>query len=113
MEQDMKNLLIAGTAVALLASGYAYAQDMDTTLTIAPEHRTIIKQYVVKEHVRPVVVKEDVAVGGVVPEDVTLEPVPSAWISTAPEVKSYDYFDWNGKVVFVEPKSRKVVQIVD
>ncbi|HEY4115745.1 MAG TPA: DUF1236 domain-containing protein [Rhizomicrobium sp.] len=109
----MKHLLIAGTAVALLASGYAYAQDDDATLTIAPEHRTIIKQYVVKEHVRPVTVREDVAVGAVVPEGVTIEPVPTEWTTTAPEVRNYDYFDYNGKVVFVEPKSRKVVQIVD
>lgn len=109
----MKHLLIAGAAVALLASGYAYAQDAEATLTITPAHRTIIKQYIVKEHVRPATIREDVAVGAVIPADVTLEPVPSAWISTAPEVKSYDYFDWNGKVVFVEPQSRKVVQIVE
>jgi hypothetical protein len=113
MEHIMKHLLIASTAAALLATSYAYAQDMDDTVTIAPEHRTIIKQYVVKEHVRPVTVKENVTVGAVVPEDVTLEPVPSAWVSSVPEVSHYDYFDWNGKVVFVEPKSRKVVQIID
>ena len=107
----MKTLTIAGAAAALLASGYAMAQD--TTLTIEPAHRTIIKQYVVKEHIRPVTVKESVAVGTVLPEDVSLQPVPEAWVTTAPEVQNYEYFDWNGKVVFVEPKTRKVVQIVD
>lgn len=106
----MKSLLIASSAIAILASGYAMAQD--ATLTIEPAHRTIIKQYVVKEHVQPVVVKEDVAVGTVLPDDVTLQPVPGDWVTTAPEVKNYEYFDWNGKVVFVEPKTRKVVTIV-
>jgi Protein of unknown function (DUF1236) len=111
LEQVMKHLLIAGSAAALLASGYVMAQD--TTLTIEPAHRTIIKQYIVKEHVRPAPIRETVAVGTVLPEDVTLQPVPSAWTSSVPEVSSYDYVDWNGKVVFVEPKTRKVVSIVD
>jgi hypothetical protein len=85
----------------------------DATLTIEPAHRTIIKQYVVKEHVRPVAVKESLDVGAVLPEDVTLQPVPDAWSTEIPEVRNYEYVDWNGKVVFVEPKTRKVVQIVD
>jgi hypothetical protein len=107
----MKHLLIAGTAAALLAGGYAMAQE--ATLTIEPAHRTIIKQYIVKEHVRPAPIRETVAVGTVLPEDVTLQPVPSAWTTSIPEVSNYEYVDWNGKVVFVEPKTRKVVSIVD
>lgn len=106
----MKAILIA-SAAALLATSYASAQD--ETVTIEPAHRTIIHQYIVKEHVRPVTVKESIAVGATLPEEVTLEPVPSAWTTEIPEVRSYQYFDWNGKVVFVEPKSRRVVQIVD
>jgi uncharacterized protein DUF1236 len=107
----MKHLVYASAAAALLAGGYAMAQD--ATLTIEPAHRTIIKQYVVKEHVRPMKIKADVAIGTVLPEDVSLQPVPQEWVTTAPEVSNYDYFDWNGKVVFVEPKTRKVVSIVD
>ena len=107
----MKRISIAAAAAALLASGYAMAQD--AALTIEPAHETIIKQYVVKEKVQPVRVKEDVAVGAVVPEGVTLQPVPDTLVTEVPEVRNYDYFDWNGKVVFVEPQTRKVVQIVD
>ena len=107
----MKGLLIAGTAATLLAGGYAMAQD--AMLTIEPAHRTIIKQYVVKEHIRPAPIRETVAVGTVLPADVTLQPVPSAWATSVPEVSSYEYVDWNGKVVFVEPKTRKVVSIID
>ena len=65
LEQSMKYLLIAGSAAALLASGYAMAQD--ATLTIEPAHRTIIKQYVVKEHIRPIKIRESVAIGTVLP----------------------------------------------
>ena len=59
----MKHILFAATAAALLASGYAVAQD--ATLTIEPTHRTIIHQYVVKERMAPVRVKESIAVGAV------------------------------------------------
>ena len=38
----MKHLVYASAAAALLAGGYAMAQD--ATLTIEPAHRTIIKQ---------------------------------------------------------------------
>ncbi len=107
----MKKLIFAGAAAALLAGGYAMAQD--ATLTIEPAQRTIIKQYVVKEHVKPVTVKENVAVGTVLPANVTLQPVPDAWTTEIPSVSSYEYVDWDGKVVFVDPKTRKVVQIVD
>ena len=106
----MKSYLIAGSTIALLASGYAMAQD--AVLTIAPAHRTVIKQYVVKEKIKPVTVKE-VAVGTVLPDDVTLQTVPDSWVTTAPEVRGYEYVDWNGKVVFVEPKTRRVVTIVE
>jgi len=106
----MKLVLIAATA-ALLATGYATAQE--ATLTIEPAHRTFIHQYVVKEHIRPLRIKETVAVGTVLPADVELQPVPAAWTTEIPEVSSYEYFNWNGKVVFVEPKTRRVVQIVD
>jgi len=107
----MKLALIAATAAAVLGSGYAVAQD--ATLTIEPSHRTIIHQYVVKEHVQPVRIKESVAVGAVLPADVTLQPVPQEWTTEIPEVANYQYFDWNGKVVFVEPQTRRVVQIVE
>lgn len=107
----MKLALIAATAAAVLGSGYAVAQD--ATLTIEPAHRTIIHQYVVKEHVQPVRIKESVAVGTVLPADVTLQPVPQEWTTEIPEVANYQYFDWDGKVVFVEPQTRRVVQIVE
>jgi len=107
----MRHLMLAGAAATLLVSGYAMAQD--ATLTIEPAHRTIIKQYIVKEKVRPIRVKETVTVGAVVPADVELQAVPETIYDEAPEVKNYEYFDWDGKVVFVEPHSRKVVQIVD
>jgi len=107
----MRVVLIAAAAAAVLGSSYAMAQD--ATLTIEPAHRTIIHQYVVKERIKPVRIKESVAVGSVLPADVALQPVPAEWATQIPEVANYQYVDWDGKVVFVEPQTRRVVQIVD
>ena len=109
----MKTLMIAASA-ALFVSTCAMAEVVErTTFTIEPAHRTVIKQYVVKEHVRPIQIKERVVIGATLPEDVELQAVPEAWVTDVPEVRDYDYVDWNGKVVLVEPKSRRVVQIID
>src|SRR6185295_8357280 len=52
-DQDMKRTVFAGvTALALLTAGQVLADSV--TLQIAPEQRTRIKEYVVKEKVKPV-----------------------------------------------------------
>jgi len=109
--------LVAVAAAGFLASGSAFAQmsteTTTTTWTVKPQERTVIKDYVVKEKVRPEAIKEDVAIGTPVPADVQLQPVPAAIYTRVPEARHYQYFDWDGRVVFVDPDSRKVVQIVD
>jgi hypothetical protein len=123
----MKRLWIAGFAAAgVMAATSVMAQDeapagsmekqtttTTTTWTVRPDERTVIHDYVVKERVRPETVKEDVVIGAPVPTDVELQPVPEEIYTKVPEARRYQYFDWNGRVVFVDPDSRKVVQIVD
>lgn len=114
----MRRIWLVGLAAAgLLASGSAFAQmsteTTTTTWTVKPEERTVIKDYVVKEKVRPEAIKEEVTIGAPVPADVELQPVPEEIYARVPEARRYQYFDWNGRVVFVDPDSRKVVQIVD
>lgn len=109
--------LVGLAAVGLLASGSAFAQmsteTTTTTWTVKPEERTVIKEYVVKEKLRPAPIKEEVTIGAAVPADVELAPVPEGIYARVPEARRYKYFDWDGRVVFVDPDSRKVVQIVD
>lgn len=122
----MKRLWMAGLAAAALLTGGATAMAQDkspppgattetttTTWTVKPQERTVIHDYVVKEKVRPERVKEEVMVGAPVPGDVQLQPVPEEIYTSVPETRRYEYFDWNGRMVFVDPDSRKVVQIVD
>jgi len=106
----MKKMLIAGTAaIAVLASSQILSAQT-TTIEIAPEQRTRIKEYVVKEKVRPVTVKERVSVGATLPADVELVAVPETW---GPSVSKYRYVYSDNHVVLVEPSSRRVMQIID
>ena len=123
----MKRVWMAGLAAAALVTcgSAAMAQDESppapgmttetttTTWTVKPEERTVIHDYVVKEKIRPAPVREEVTIGAAVPPDVELRPVPEAIYTSVPESKSYEYFDWDGRMVFVDPDSRKVVQIID
>ena len=104
----MKRVVIAGvTALAVIASSQAFAQ---ATITFAPEQRTKIKEYVVKERVAPVTIKERVTVGAVLPADVELRAVPGDW---GPSVSRYRYVYHDNNVVFVDPSNRKVIQVLD
>jgi hypothetical protein len=105
----MKRILLAGaTAAAITFSGQALAQR--ATVEIAPEQRTKIKDYVVKEKVRPVTVKERVRIGARLPADVELRDVPSDW---GPSVSRYKYIYSDNRVHFVDPASREVVYDID
>jgi hypothetical protein len=106
----MKHTLIAGAAaIAVLASSQILSAQT-ATIEIAPDQRTRIKEYVVKEKVRPVTVKERISVGATLPADVELVAVPETW---GPSVSKYRYVYHDNHVVLVEPSSRKVIQIID
>ena len=102
----MKRFLILATA-AFLAVSPALAQ---AVMTIEPAQRTKIKEYVVKEKVKPITLKEKVIVGATLPADVELVAVPSDW---GPSFSNYRYVYSDNHVVLVEPSSRKVIQIID
>lgn len=105
----MKRQLFAGvTALALMVSTQAVAQSV--TVELAPEQRTRIKEYVVKEHVRPYAVQERISVGTTLPADVELHAVPSDW---GPSVGRYRYVYSNDRVYFVDPTSRRVIYDLD
>ncbi len=118
----MKIAVIAAAALGLLAAAPAGAQTSVTTttttspattgsITIAPEKRTVIHEKL--GTAKPVTVKEKVSVGWTVPESVELQTVPDTIVSDIPSVKGYSYFVYDNDVVLVDPKTRKVVTIVE
>src|SRR4029077_11145606 len=106
----MKRTVVAGvTALALASFGSAFAQTA-AVVQIAPKQRTMIKEYVIKEKVKPVTISERISVGATLPANVQLEAVPSTW---GPSVSKFRYVYHNNNVVLVEPSSRKVVEIIN
>lgn len=114
----MKRILITAAAVLTLAApAFAQTTTVTTTapgasasVTIAPEQRTKIKQYVVEKKVKAVTLKERVAVGATLPADVELVAVPGDW---GPEMSRYRYVYSDDRIMLVEPESRRVVQVID
>jgi hypothetical protein len=101
----MRNLLIAGLATAVLST-----QALAQAVVIAPEQRTMIREYVTKEKVRPYKMQSRVTVGATLPAEVELAPVPETW---GPSFRSYRYVYTGDDVVLVDPGTRRVVEIID
>jgi hypothetical protein len=102
----MKCVTVATLAAALLIGTSAIAQ----TIVVGPEQRTTIREYVVKEKVRPHRLQSRVTVGATLPADVELAPVPETW---GPAFRSYRYVYTGDDVVLVDPSSRRVVEVIE
>ena len=112
-----RTLMIGVTALALTSPIAAFGQTVGVQvgpvgagIVFAPEQRTQIRQYVTRERVAPVTVKERIAVGGRLPAEVELRTVPADW---GPSVTKYRYVYSNDRVYFVEPSTREVIYEVD
>ncbi|MGZ5228386.1 MAG: DUF1236 domain-containing protein [Burkholderiales bacterium] len=111
----MKRTLLAAAAIVAL-SVPAMAQTIVTTtttervapLSLAPQQRTIIKRYVVERQVP--VMHERVVVGDPVAQEVELQTVPDEW---GPSVQRYRYVYADDHVAFVDPGTRRVVEILE
>jgi len=103
----MKRVLTTSIVLMVIAGG-ALAQSL--SVSVEPEQRTRIKEYVVKQKVPRVVVKERYRVGTAVPADVELREVPEDW---GPSVRRYRYYHTDSGVHFVDPANRTVVYDID
>jgi len=104
-----RSLLGIVAASALVASSAVFAQ-VSAQVTIGQPEQTRIKEYVVKEKMKPVMLKEKVTVGATLPADVELHTAPADW---GPAVTKYRYVYTDNHVVLVEPSNRRIVQIIE
>jgi hypothetical protein len=111
-EIAMRKTLVtaAAAAIALCVAAPSFAQTVGVGVTVAPEERTRIKEYVVKERVAPVTFKERVRVGAKLPADVELRTAPADW---GPSYSRYRYVYSDNNVYLVEPSSREIVHVID
>jgi hypothetical protein len=76
---------------------------------IAVEQRPAFREYVVRERVPTYTIPDRVIVGGVLPEaGITYYDVPQTYGATP-----YRYTVVNGQTVLVEPRTRRIVQVID
>jgi hypothetical protein len=113
-------LAIAAIAGALAAPVAAQAQStvgivrggsvvIDDNEGIAVDQRPAFREYIVRERVPNYTIPDRVVVGGVLPETgVTTYDVPQTY-----GVTPYRYTVVNGQTVLVEPRSRRIVQVVE
>jgi hypothetical protein len=114
-------LAIAAVVGAMTAPIAAQAQDAATTGVargpvvvddadgIAVDQRPAFREYIIRERVPNYTIPDRVIVGGVLPETgVTYYDVPQSF-----GVTPYRYTVVNGRTVLVEPRSRRIVQVVE
>jgi hypothetical protein len=123
-EFNMRNKLLAIAAVAAAIGAPLAAQaqsEMTTGLGnggvvvhddidgIAADRLPAFREYIVRERVPNYVIPDRVVVGGVLPETgVTYYDVPQSFGMTP-----YRYTVVNGQTILVEPRSRRIVQVVE
>ncbi|MHB8272317.1 DUF1236 domain-containing protein [Bradyrhizobium sp.] len=113
-------LAIAAIATAIGAPVAAQAQGtvgvvrgdsviVDNGDGIAVAQRPAFREYVIRERVPTYTIPDRVIVGGVLPEaGITYYDVPQTYGPTP-----YRYTVVNGQTVLVEPRSRRIVQVID
>jgi hypothetical protein len=121
-EFTMRNRLMAIAAIAgALGAPVAAQAQSDTTVGvvrggdpvavdgIAVEQRSAFRDYVVRERVPTYTVPDRIIVGATLPDaGVTIYDVPQTFGTTP-----YRYTVVNGRTVLVEPRSRRIVQVIE
>jgi hypothetical protein len=120
----MRNRILAIAAIAGALSAPIAAQAQSETVGvvrggsvivdddadgIAVDQRPAFHQYILREHVPEYTIPDRVIVGGVLPESgVTYYDVPQTF-----GVTPYRYTVVNGRTILVEPRTRRIVQVVE
>jgi len=82
---------------------------VDDDVGIAVDRRPAFREYIVRERVPNYTIQDRVIVGGVLPEaGITYYDVPQTYGPTP-----YRYTVVNGQTVLVEPRSRRIIQVVE
>ena len=112
----MRNLLLAAATIVVTMSAPIAALAQGTvgivppgTVGIAVDQRPAFREYVVRERVPNYTIADRVVVGGILPEaGVTYYDVPQSFGATP-----YRYTVVNGETVLVEPRTRRIVQVIE
>ncbi len=103
---------IAAQAQSAITTGVVRGQSVivdDDPDGIAVDQRPAFREYIVRERVPNYTIPDRVIVGGVLPEvGVTYYDVPQTYAVTP-----YRYTVVNGRTILVDPRSRRIVQVIE
>jgi hypothetical protein len=102
---------VAAQAQSEITTGAARGNTVVVTESdgIVTDQRPAFREYVIRQQVPPFTMTDRVVVGGVLPEvGITYYDVPQKFGAT-----TYRYTVVNGQTVLVEPRSRRIVQVVE
>jgi hypothetical protein len=102
----MKRNWLYGVLGLVFFTGCDASAQYFAAIDLAPTQREYIKDYVLKERIKPTIIAERISMGVTVPSFVELRPVPADW---GPSVQRLFYFYSGERVHFVDPQSRRVV----
>jgi hypothetical protein len=108
--------LAAGVGAASAQTTVITTQPVETqgvaaprTIVLTPDQRQVIYRDVIAARAAPAPAAVEYRVGGPVPGNVELYPVPQSVAVAVPAVKAYRYMVVNGRVVLVDPATSEVV----
>ena len=119
----MRTRIFAIAALAAAIGAPIAAQAQGVTVGVAPgpgvavtesggiavDQRPAFQEYVIRERVPNYTIPDRVVIGGVLPETgVTYYDVPQTF-----GVTPYRYTVVNGRTILVEPRTRRIVQVVE
>lgn len=99
---------IVGGPVGAVVGGVGGAVGGAIVGGIAGDQRTEFRTYVTEQKVPSVAYREKVVVGATLPETITYREVPSRYGQT-----EYRYTVINDHTVLVDPRTRRIVQIIE
>lgn len=122
----MNRTLIAAVAALTLTSGAAFAQGLQPSGTraggtgqygasgeILPEQRVYLHNYVMGRPGPVVAIEDEMVPGFVVPRSVRLSAFDRDAYGTYPDARRYRYFRTDENVVLVDPRTRRVVEVIE
>jgi Protein of unknown function (DUF1236) len=114
----MRTLFAVATAATLMLPVAAGAQALEPPATQPKVNLTLQDRYTIKElikdlRVAPAPANQNISVGADVPSSVKLQPVPAEVGAKVPKIKSHLFFVEGNKIVLVEAKDRKVVDVIE
>jgi len=113
----MKSRFAIAAAVMLMAVFGAQAQTLESPtqskVNLTLEQRHTIKEIVKDLKIAPAPAQQDISIGAQVPQTIKLEPMPAEVSAKVPQIRSHLFFIEDGKVVLVEAKDRKIVDVIE